>query len=248
MCLVALFYRVLEEAPVILGANREEAYARGGEPPRLLEGAIKSAGGVDPVAGGTWLGVNANGVVIAVTNRLKSEVPKEPRSRGLLARDLLGRASAADAAKHAAAELDTGRYGGCNILCVDTQGATVIHGGDWLRVRPLPPGLHILTSHDVDDASDRRLGHAHWWLCQRHYELPNDCVEALQELCAQPGSPDPPMSLHGEKSGTVSSSILCLRPKLAASVYLHAQGPPDRTPYADCSHLLAELSASRSRR
>jgi uncharacterized protein with NRDE domain len=248
MCLVALFYRVLEDAPVILGANREEAYARGGEPPQLLGGPVPAAGGVDPVAGGTWLGVNARGVIIAVTNRLKSEIPKEPRSRGMLARELLGRASAAEAAKYAADELNTGRYGGCNVLCVDAAGATVIHGGDWLRVRPLPPGLHILTSHDVDDASDRRLGHAHWWLCQRPYSEPEDCVEALQELCAQPGNPDPPMSLHGDKGGTVSSSILCLRRKLAESVYLHAQGPPDRTPYADYSHLLAELAALRSRR
>lgn len=248
MCLVALFYRVLEEAPVILGANREEAYARGGEPPRILEGAMPAAGGVDPVAGGTWLGVNARGVVIAITNRLKSDLPKQPRSRGLLARDLLGCASAAEAARRATEVLNTGHYAGCNVLCVDAAGATVIHGGDWLRVRPLPPGLHLLTSHDVDDASDRRLGHAHWWLCQRHYERPEDCVDALQELCAQPGNPDPPICIHGKEGGTVSSSILCLRPKLRESIYVHSQGPPDRTPYADYSHLLAELAKSAPRR
>ena len=42
MCLIALFYRVLENAPVILGANREEAYARGGEPPRILPGPCRA--------------------------------------------------------------------------------------------------------------------------------------------------------------------------------------------------------------
>jgi hypothetical protein len=56
------------------------------------------------------------------------------------------------------------------------------------------------------------------------------------------------MTLRGEKGGTVSSSILCLRPSLQESVYLHAQGPPDRTPYADYSQLLVELAASRARR
>ena len=30
MCLLALFYRVIEDAPIVAGANREEAYARGG--------------------------------------------------------------------------------------------------------------------------------------------------------------------------------------------------------------------------
>ena len=33
MCLLALFYRVVDDAPVVAGANREELYARGGEPP-----------------------------------------------------------------------------------------------------------------------------------------------------------------------------------------------------------------------
>ena len=55
MCLLALFYRVMEDAPIVVGANREEAYARGGEPPRALEGACRAVAGLDPHAGGTWL-------------------------------------------------------------------------------------------------------------------------------------------------------------------------------------------------
>ena len=35
MCLLAVFFRVGEDAPLIVGANREEFYARGGEPPRF---------------------------------------------------------------------------------------------------------------------------------------------------------------------------------------------------------------------
>ena len=42
--------------------------------------------------------------------------------------------------------------------------------------------------------------------------------------------------------GTVSSSLIALRRSLAHSVYLHAQGPPDRTPYEDCSALLRQLA------
>src|SRR5208283_5304222 len=90
MCLLALFFRVVEDAPVVVGANREEEYARGGEPPQVLPGPPNAVGGRDPRSGGTWLGVNERGVLVAVTNRLKSEPPSQPRSRGLLARDLLG--------------------------------------------------------------------------------------------------------------------------------------------------------------
>ena len=53
MCLLALFYRVAEDAPVVAGANREEVYARGGEPPRILEGPVRAVAGIDPTAGGT---------------------------------------------------------------------------------------------------------------------------------------------------------------------------------------------------
>ena len=67
MCLLALFFQVVDDAPVVVGANREEYYQRDGEPPRLLEGSVRAVAGVDPVAGGTWLGVNEYGVLAAVT-------------------------------------------------------------------------------------------------------------------------------------------------------------------------------------
>src|SRR5579884_2271185 len=97
MCLLALFYRVAEDAPVVVGANREEYYSRSGEPPRLLEGPLRAVAGIDPVAGGTWLGVNERGVLAAVTNRQKLDTPAQPRSRGLLVRELLTYPSAAAA-------------------------------------------------------------------------------------------------------------------------------------------------------
>src|SRR5260370_34299913 len=89
MCLLALFFRVVEDAPLILGADREEFYARGGEPPQLLDGPVRAVAGVDPTAGGTWFGVNQHGVVVGLTNRIKSQPPHQPMSRGLLVLDLL---------------------------------------------------------------------------------------------------------------------------------------------------------------
>ena len=89
MCLLALFFRCVDDAPLVAGANREEEYVRGGEPPRILNGPIPAIAGIDPVAGGTWFGVNMQGVLIAVTNRRRSGVVRDRRSRGLLALDLL---------------------------------------------------------------------------------------------------------------------------------------------------------------
>lgn len=242
MCLLAIFYRVVEDAYLVVGANREESYQRGGEPPGLRTGDAHWVGGVDPQAGGTWLGVNEHGVLIALTNRPKSTAPPRPRSRGLLVRDLLGCRSCTDAVALASRELESGHYAGCNVLCVDRRSAQILHAGDWLRVRPLPPGLHVLTANDVNDASDRRLGHALWWLGQRSYGNAADCLAVLRELCGQTGNGDPPICLHGEKGGTVSSSLIALRNPLGQSTWLHAQGPPDRTPFGDLSFLFRQLA------
>ncbi len=241
MCLLALLFRVVEDAAVVVGANREEYYRRGGEPPRLLDDPIRAVAGVDPVAGGTWLGVNAQRVLVAVTNRRKSEVPDRPRSRGLLTRELLSCPSAEAAMKHAIRALETQSYDGCNYLCADGERAVVIEAGDWLRVRPLPPGVHVLTNRDVNDASDARLNYALSWLGRRHYESADQCVQTLRELCSQGGPDHPPMCFHEQERGTVSSSIVALRGSLSRSIYLHAQGSPDRTSYEDYSTLLREL-------
>ena len=182
MCLLALFFRAVDDAAVVAGANREEYYQRGGEPPRLLDGAVRSVAGVDPVAGGTWFGVNARGVLVAVTNRAKSETPARPRSRGLLVRELLECPSAAAAVERAVRALEQNEYAGGNFLCADAERAVVLHAGDWLRIRPLPPGLHVLTNRDINDAGDFRVQHALNWLGRRHYSAAKECVQELRQL------------------------------------------------------------------
>jgi uncharacterized protein with NRDE domain len=247
MCLLALFFRVVEDAAVVAGANREEYYQRGGEPPRLLDGPIPAVAGIDPVAGGTWLGVNANRVLVAVTNRRKLDVPAQPRSRGLLVREMLACPSAAAALELGLAALEQNPYAGANFLCADASRAVVIQAGDWLRVKPLPPGIHVLTNRDVDDASDPRLTYALSLLNRRPYATAADCVSALTQLCAQHEPDNPPMCFRDNDHGTVSSSIIALRGSLTDSTYLHAQGPPSQTPYADYTPLLHDLKEKGER-
>src|SRR5262245_60311744 len=241
MCLLAILHRVCSDANLVVAANREEFYARGGDPPRRLDG-VDAVAGVDPARGGAWLGVNARGVLVAVTNRPKSVAPASPRSRGLLARDLLRQGSAVEAAAAAARELDGGPYAGCNFLCADQQAAVVVQAGDWLRVRPLPPGVHVLSNRDLNDPSDYRVGFALEWLARHDLSTAAAAVAALQRLCRLREPAGGPMCFRLELRGTVSSSILVLRSDLREGAYLHAQGPPDATPYADVSPLLHQLA------
>lgn len=234
MCLLAILHRVAGDVPLLIGANREEFYDRGGDPPRLLEG-VRAVAGVDPLHGGTWLGVNAAGVVIAVTNRRKTRVIEDPRSRGLLARELLACGSAKEAVD-AAAALETNRYAGCNFLCADGRVAVVVQAGDWLRVRPLPAGVHVLSNADVNDPTDRRVVHAMTWLAGQRLATSAEAIVTLQGLC---GSRE--VCFRAPHRGTVSSSVLAVPGRVADGLYLHSQGPPNVTPYADLSALLREL-------
>ena len=242
MCLLALFFRAVPDAPLIVAANREEFYDRGGEAPQILDGPVRAVGGRDPRAGGTWFGINARGVVVAVTNRPLPLAPAKAQSRGLLVRDLLTCTSAKAAVDVASRELSTRRFAGCNLLCADRERAVILEAAEWLRVRPLPPGLHVLTNHDINDGSDPRVHYALDWLSQRDYPTAASCLQALQNLCSQGHGDHPPICLHGDTRGTVSSTVVALRSPLTRTMYLHAQGPPDQVPYEDCSALLRELA------
>jgi uncharacterized protein with NRDE domain len=240
MCLLAMLYRAVDGAPLLVAANREEAYARGGTPPALWAEPRAVVAGVDPKAGGTWLGVNAHGLLVAVTNRKLSHPPERPRSRGLLVRDLLATPDALAAADHAARELSAGRYAGCNLVLADSRRALVILAGDWLRVRLLPPGAHAVTTHDLNDPNDPRGLFAREWLSRRPYADADAALADLRALCAR--SAEPAIVAHGPEGGTVSGCLLDLRESLAASRLWAADGPPDRTPYVERSELLRELT------
>jgi len=92
VCTLIVAWRVFEEAPVCVAANRDEAVDRPSTSPRRWPRDPPVVAPRDERAGGTWLGYNAEGLLAAVTNRW---MPGEgERSRGLLVRDALGARSA----------------------------------------------------------------------------------------------------------------------------------------------------------
>ena len=124
--------------------------------PKIQPGNPRIVCGTDRQAGGTWLGVNQFGLLVTVTNRARVRAPLEPRSRGLLCRDLLDVRTAREAAELARKELSTGRYAGANYLRADGKFAAVVYGGHRVEVIELEPGLHTLGSRNLDDANDPR--------------------------------------------------------------------------------------------
>jgi hypothetical protein len=242
MCLLAILYRMFDDSPLVLVANREEDYARGGTPLDLRAGPVPFIAGLDPVAGGTWFGINAHHLVVAVTNRPKSAVPGQPRSRGLLVKDLLELSTASEAARAAAKELDTKKYAGCNIVCGDCESLWIVHGGDWLRMRSLSPGLHVLTNADINDSTDVRIREITARVLADSPRSAKEALDTLSAIACSTAAPVP-ICLRGDKHGTVASTLLALNQKRRLSRLLHAAGAPADCPYVDRTDLLWVLES-----
>src|ERR1700758_3547718 len=76
MCTIAILLDVTAGAPLVVAANRDEIYARPARPPESLGARI--AGGVDALAGGTWLA----GPALARAALARPRGPRADRRRG----------------------------------------------------------------------------------------------------------------------------------------------------------------------
>ena len=87
MCSVVILYRPDHAWPLILGANRDEMANRPWAPPaRHWPDRRNVVAGLDKLAGGSWLGLNDEGVVAAIMNRMNTlgpaARPPQPRRTG----------------------------------------------------------------------------------------------------------------------------------------------------------------------
>jgi hypothetical protein len=128
MCTVVLLRRPQTPWPLLLAANRDELRSRPWRPPaRHWPDRPEVVAGLDVQAGGSWLGVNDDGVVAAVLNRVGSLGPAiGKRSRGELVLEALDHATAA-AAANALMHLNPEAYRPFNLLVADARTAF------WLR-------------------------------------------------------------------------------------------------------------------
>ena len=89
MCLIVFAWRPGHAQPLVVAANRDEFYARPAKPLAQWVDAPQVFAGRDLEAGGTWLGVGANGRFAALTNIREPHKPPSRRSRGELVSDFL---------------------------------------------------------------------------------------------------------------------------------------------------------------
>jgi len=89
MCLILLGWKVRQDLPLIVAANRDEFHARATAPAGFWKDHPQILAGRDLEAMGTWMGVARDGRFAAVTNYRGATEPKAARSRGALVVDFL---------------------------------------------------------------------------------------------------------------------------------------------------------------
>jgi uncharacterized protein with NRDE domain len=146
MCLILLAHKAHPGYPLVLAANRDEAYARPTAPAGFWNDCPHVYGGRDLEQGGTWLGITRSGGIAAVTNfRDGNTVRNSSRSRGeLVANYLRGNQRPADYLERV--NRDAQAYNGFSLIAGDIDDLYYFsnHGG---RVTAIAPGIHGLSNH-----------------------------------------------------------------------------------------------------
>jgi len=149
MCIILVAHHAHREYPLVIAANRDESYARPAAAAARWPDHPDTFAGRDLELGGTWLGLNRNGRIAAVTNyREGRRAPRAPRSRGLLVSEyLVGTDPAPAYLERVRATAD--QYNGFILIAGSVKALY------WYSNRgPLPqriaPGIHGLSNHLLD--------------------------------------------------------------------------------------------------
>jgi Transport and Golgi organisation 2 len=239
MCTVLLLLRPGEPWPLLIGANRDERVDRAFDAPgRWWPEAPAIVAGRDALGGGSWFGVNDDGVVATIVNGMDRLGPLPGKSsRGELVLRAL-RERDARAAAGALGALAADRYRGFTVLVADRRAAYAIVSDERaIEVMPLAPGYHMATPDGVDlpsspryaahfagfrDAAPPDPGRGDWtsWIALLRRADDEDPHRAMT------------VAVPEHAFGTVCSQLLALPAEPAAEpVLLFANGPPTRAPY-----------------
>jgi uncharacterized protein with NRDE domain len=256
MCLLVVASRLVPDAPLVVGANRDEVLERPSTAVTLLHpGPPRVLGGRDELSGGTWLAVNERGVFAGLTNQPLGEA-KDPskRSRGELPVALARHETAEAAVRDFLGRFRPEDYNGSWLLVGDRTSLFFIDftGQVEPAAVPLPPGLHVLENRPLGEPS------AKVDLVVDAVGKPADAdgvVEAFRMVLGDhriPEGDERPHSancVHLDGFGTRSSCLIGVPPEPGTPPQLWvADGPPCATPLEDAGALwTCDVAAAQSR-
>jgi uncharacterized protein with NRDE domain len=259
VCLLIALFQVVEDAPLIVAANRDERFARPAVTVTVLrDREPRILGGRDELAGGTWLAVNEHGVVAGLTNQPAPGRDPSKRSRGELPLAFAACRSAAQAVDLVSPGLDPGAYNPCWLLVGDRESlfSVGLDGGRQPAVTQLRPGRHVLENRPFGTPTPKTTQVTALVAGTAGAAGATAAADALAGVLGdhQPAADDPaapplpggrvrPPELsaacvHTPGYGTRSAMIITV-PAAGAPRLRVADGPPCETPFRDVTDLWA---------
>ena len=219
MCTVAVFYRQLRDWPIVVAQNRDALADRAANPPSVLNEAPLVFGPQDITSSGTWIGVNASGLLLALTNGYQADRDRYAAdlSRGLLVLNVLKEAEETEGALELASHIcATNRMKHFHLFVADRRSLFKMEYDGRMRVEELAAGRHFHYSSGYDDGTVRRrrvrrLGNL---LADRALGSLEECLTELKAACGDHFENNVPsqtsICMHGTDRRTTSSTIIAL--------------------------------------
>jgi uncharacterized protein with NRDE domain len=229
--------------PLVVAANRDERVDRPARPPFFWPGKPASIAPRDEQAGGTWLGLNARGLFVGITNRMSTKRDDSRASRGALVQWALTFESA-KSLHDAMSSVDPKRYNPFHLLYADRREAFLSwSSGEQLTQQVLSPGLHVVTERSFGAADDARERFVHErWPKQPTSALVEQLTPVLTEHATL--SPFRGTCIHAKlfNYGTRSSLILGVAEQLGDTRFHWAEGSPCTHPFVEQTELVSQLA------
>jgi uncharacterized protein with NRDE domain len=150
MCLILFATKVHPDWPLVIAANRDEWRDRGAQEAHWWWDTPTLLAGRDLRAGGTWMGVTRAGRIAAITNfRDPADRRSNAPSRGQLVTECLIGAMQPDDYL-ATLSMRAAEFNAFNLVAGDADGLWIF-GSRERGVRKIPPGVHGLSNHVLDE-------------------------------------------------------------------------------------------------
>lgn len=148
MCICAVAWRLFDDKPLVLFANRDEFFERPTAPLGYWQNSPIVAG-QDLTAGGTWLGLNTHHHKWAVILNFRDIIKDKPNfstSRGQIIRDFLGSELSP---VQFANRLQLPAFDGFNLILGNREQAVMVNNKGY-PVTVLPAGLYVVSNGQPD--------------------------------------------------------------------------------------------------
>lgn len=222
MCTLIVIYRRVPGRWLVVAANRDEYLDRPSEGPALRTGSeIPLLAPMDTRAGGTWLGLNQEGVFSALTNLRDPDPDASRTSRGRVVMNALA-ARTAEAAAESLMGIEAGAHNPFNAFVADREKAYLVGYREEPVLYEIEPGVCVVGNLDIREPGSApgppskvdRVGAQAEEIARRPAE---EVLDGLGELCrshAQSTRSEGSSSLEdvcvhvGQAYGTRSSILL----------------------------------------